>query len=225
VRLSALFFTLSIALSLPAVAQIVAAPPTSGGQSALITAPAGADYIYSLAQVQGYFGPCLQVKRASDGTKLNIGFVNGYCDFATAFAFGSATTLSLSEIYDQGGKGNDNPCTVGCPAVTAADAIRGLQGLIINSVGSNNDFPIPLTVTNNSQSVTVYSVAAPLNVGISALWQMTAIQNISTLLDQAGGPSDQIFQNNGVTIVGDITHVYSRTTEPEVTGLRLARLQ
>src|SRR5579863_5097540 len=56
-----------------------------------------------------YNGPLYQVKRASDGTTLDIGTLSagGYANAAAQNSFCAGTTCTITEIFDQSGHGNN----------------------------------------------------------------------------------------------------------------------
>jgi non-reducing end alpha-L-arabinofuranosidase len=71
--------------------------------------PCVAAYSTTRALYADYDGSLYQVKRASDSTTSNIGLLSegGYVDAATQDSFCSGTTCTITEIYDQSGKGNN----------------------------------------------------------------------------------------------------------------------
>jgi len=54
-----------------------------------------------------YKGYCLRVRRASDDTTLDIGFVGGYIDYASINAFCAGTNGFVAIYYNQYSAGND----------------------------------------------------------------------------------------------------------------------
>jgi hypothetical protein len=71
--------------------------------------PAGASAIYSLRKVvKAYAGKCVNVRRLSDNTATDIGFLSsGAIDMPTALTFGAGTMLFVTKWYDQSGGGHD----------------------------------------------------------------------------------------------------------------------
>lgn len=53
-----------------------------------------------------YSGPCVQVRRFSDNTNLDIGFVGDYVDTAAIASFCAGTTGGVRRWYDQSGNNN-----------------------------------------------------------------------------------------------------------------------
>jgi hypothetical protein len=88
----------------------------------LSASPAGA---YSLRKLRSaYAGNCITVKRASDSTTSNIGFVNNMLDVSTLMTFCSQTNCTVTTWFDQSTNG------VNLVAGTAAPLIV-LNGMLI----------------------------------------------------------------------------------------------
>ena len=61
---------------------------------------------YSLNLVRSnYTGFCIRVRRSSDNTEINIGFVNGFLDIITLLSFVGVGTGFVTIWYDQSGAG------------------------------------------------------------------------------------------------------------------------
>jgi PKD repeat protein len=64
---------------------------------------------YSLRKLRSsYAGNCIRVRRTSDNTELNIGFVNNFLDTATLVSFVGAGSGFLTRFYDQSGNNRDS---------------------------------------------------------------------------------------------------------------------
>ncbi|HUV68599.1 MAG TPA: arabinofuranosidase catalytic domain-containing protein [Terracidiphilus sp.] len=146
-------FALSLALTLPGVALMIAQPaaaqPNARPQGPCdIYAAAGnacvAAHSTTRALYAGYNGPLYQVLRQSDGKTLDIGVVKpgqsdagGYADAAAQDAFCANTYCWITTIYDQSPKHND-----------LTQAPRG--GFSGPAMGGSNNLPIadmaPITV-------------------------------------------------------------------------------
>ena len=87
-----------------------------------------------------YSGSAIRVRRASDNTETNIGFVNNELDISTLQTFCSGTNGFVTTIYDQ--KGSNN--------FVQTNALR--QGIIVSSgvVNLLNGKPIILRSTDNN---------------------------------------------------------------------------
>lgn len=77
-----------------------------------------------------YAGSAMQIKRASDSTTQDIGFVSGEFDQTSANAFCSGTTCTLSIWYDQSGNGSNITCSSNCPTVYAGGALNKMNGKV-----------------------------------------------------------------------------------------------
>ena len=74
----------------------------------LLDTYSGAAVGYSLRRLRtAYSGDCIKVRRASDSTELDIGFVSNVLDTASLATFCSGTDGFVSVWYDQSGNGND----------------------------------------------------------------------------------------------------------------------
>ena len=74
----------------------------------LLDTYSGAAAAYSLRQLSStYSGDAIVVRRASDNTTQNIGFVNNELDTASLESFCSGTDGFVTTWYDQSGNGND----------------------------------------------------------------------------------------------------------------------
>ena len=140
---------------LPAVTQAFSA----------ITAPAGARGIFSVIRIAGYNGACLQVKRSSDNTTMDIGFVNNVVDWVTADTFAAGSTLEVSIWYDQSGTGNNfvNPTSGTAPLFIKESQWKGIRPLtqeVINLASQARYSQLTLSTPVTQAAVTVYAVMA-----------------------------------------------------------------
>jgi len=68
----------------------------------------GASVAYSFRKLRsGYTGNCVKVKRSSDNTFLDIGFINNILDEASLLTFVGSGDGYIEKWYDQSGNGND----------------------------------------------------------------------------------------------------------------------
>jgi hypothetical protein len=68
----------------------------------------GAAAAYSLRQLRSaYTGSAIRVRRSSDNTEQNIGFVNNVLDTASLTSFCSGTNGFVTTWYDQSGNGRN----------------------------------------------------------------------------------------------------------------------
>jgi hypothetical protein len=182
----------------------VRASVSSGG---MFLPTVGLQALYSMVQQKGYNGPCMTVTRASDSTLKTVGFVNGYCDVATAFTFGGGTTLSCTTFYDQSGSGLNLP---NCGSLNSTDITNGIQGI-------TNDFGtilLPAGLSFNRQSETAVAIASTMDAGTGALFQLGSVLFSSVTGVQQINESDVLFVGTGPGFVQ--SGLYGPTTNPVV---------
>src|SRR5210317_1337729 len=81
---------------------------TTLGANLLLDTYTGASAAYSLRKLRsGYTGDAIEVRRASDNTTQDIGFVDGELDTTSLASFCSGTDGFVTTWYDQSGNGND----------------------------------------------------------------------------------------------------------------------
>ena len=122
-------------------------PPAFTG---LLNDYSGAAAAYSLRLLDNtYTGDAIVVRRASDNTTQNIGFVNNELDTATLESFCSGTDGFVTTWYDQSGNGNDADQIAASaqPKIVSAGstilengkaAIDGLSGAFLKVQGITN---------------------------------------------------------------------------------------
>jgi hypothetical protein len=87
---------------------VVTDTATLVGYTGLLDTYSGAAAAYSLRLLDtSYTGDAIVVRRASDNTTQNIGFVNNELDTASLESFCSGTDGFVTTWYDQSGNGND----------------------------------------------------------------------------------------------------------------------
>lgn len=133
---------------------------TSGSSNnASITLPsANLQAIYSTIQYQGWGGKCLQVERTSDSATMDIGFVNGVCDIASAMTFAGGTTPLVTKWYDESGNGNDatQATAANMPVFTNFNMINNIPG--VTAWNGTQLLLLPAGFSTNMQSTTVFSI-------------------------------------------------------------------
>lgn len=81
---------------------------SQGGVELLLDTYTGAAAAYSLRLLRSaYTGDAIEVRRASDNTTQDIGFVNNELDTTSLESFCSGTNGFVTTWYDQSGNGND----------------------------------------------------------------------------------------------------------------------
>lgn len=139
-------------------------------QPAVIVVPAGAIGVYSVVKTSiggvPWAGNCLQVKRASDHTTLDIGWNGNVVDWAAADAFAAGSVLEACIWYDQSGSGNNfaNATNDRAPLFQREShwkGIRPLTGeLLTNSLNPRGLF-VTWAVAPDQNAMTIYHVGAP----------------------------------------------------------------
>ena len=135
---------------------------------------------YSLRKLSStYTGNCIQVRRSSDNTAQDIGFVNNVLDTASLFTFVGAGNGFVTTWYDQSGNGRNTTQPVatsqpmiivagalvtrgGKPAVSFYDPIANLNNSLINSaigfpVNNVSHFAVSSKRINGANLRTIYS--------------------------------------------------------------------
>jgi hypothetical protein len=97
-----------------------------------------------------YTGNCLEVRRSSDNTTLNIGFVNNYLDTASLLAFVGSGNGFVRTWYDQSGNGRDLTQTTSAsyqPQIVASGSLITRNG--IATIKANSTQYLTLLATIN----------------------------------------------------------------------------
>ena len=107
--------------------------------------PCVAAYSMDRALYSNYAGPLYQVKRASDGTTANIGLLDtgGDVNASEQDSFCADTACTITEIYDQSGKGN-NLTIEGAGGNGAADSGAAANALPI-TIDGNEAYGLDIT--------------------------------------------------------------------------------
>jgi hypothetical protein len=124
-----------------------------------------------------YAGKSINVKRASDSTTQDIGFVSNVLDTASLATFCSGTTGSVNIWYDQSGGGNNmTPGAAAGPIIYQSGAVTTINGK-----------PAPLFVAASSTQLGNASLSSnPVNT----LYQNAVVQPNNFAGDMAiSGPS------------------------------------
>jgi hypothetical protein len=119
---------------------------------------------YSLRKLRAaYTGSAIQVRRASDNTTQNIGFVNNELDTSALTTFCSGTNGFVTTWYDQSGNGRNATQTTAAnqPQIVSSGSVLTLTGTgsanpCIRFDGSNDFFDLSTTIpisTGNKFSI------------------------------------------------------------------------
>lgn len=140
--------------------------------AALVLDDFTADLAFSTRKLRtAYSGYCMKVRRTSDNTTLEVGFVDGYIDTASMSSFGSGTTLTIVTWYDQSGNGNNlyQSTANEQPVIYSGGAFKTAGGKLGLSVGtvaeSDDDMLLTTAITSMASGATCYNVAKRPSTG------------------------------------------------------------
>ena len=106
---------------------------------------------YSLRKLRyGYSGNAIRVRRSSDNTETDIGFVNRLLDTATLLSFIGSGSGFINIWYDQTGNGYNLTQT------TAANQPRIVNAGVIDSLNSK-----PAIFTNDANKTSLFNTSVP----------------------------------------------------------------
>lgn len=147
----------------------------------------GAAAAYSLRLLRSaYTGSAIRVRRASDNTEQNIGFVNNVLDTSSLTSFCSGTNGFVTTWYDQSGNANN---------ATQGTAANQPQIVSSGSVIEVNNKPT-VQFTNTSQQTLSYPNTIWTYTGDSTLFHVSRNRNsgstqYGSLISQGGGTANQ----------------------------------
>jgi hypothetical protein len=114
---------------------------------------------YSLRLLRtAYTGDAIRVRRASDNTEQDIGFVSNELDTSALTTFCSGTNGFVKTWYDQSGNGNDASQTTSAnqPQIVSSGSVLNVNGkpsLLFD--GTNDEFSLSSTITTSIYSTFV----------------------------------------------------------------------
>jgi len=121
----------------------------------------GAAAAYSLRQLSStYTGSAIRVRRSSDNTEQNIGFVNNELDTTTLASFCSGTNGFVTTWYDQSGNGNNATQTTAAnqPQIVSAGSVLNINSKpSLLTDGTNDSFTIT-SISTLSSNYTLFNV-------------------------------------------------------------------
>ena len=167
-----------------------------GGFIGLLDEYSGAAAAYSLRKLRtAYTGSAIEVRRASDNTTQDIGFVDGELDTSTLATFCSGTNGFVTTWYDQSGNGNDATQTTAANQPKIYDSVSGViedNGKpSVQFDGSNDSFDMTSAITTS-----IYSNFAVIKKQITNSVGLTIGLNNGMSI---GAWSDgNIYENNGL---------------------------
>jgi len=190
-----------------------------GGFSGLLDEYSGAAAAYSLRQLSStYSGDAIRVRRLSDNTETNIGFVNNELDTTTLDTFCSGTDGFVTTWYDQSGNGYDATQTTASNQPKIYDSVSGVieeNGKpAVEFDGSNDAFIVwnnttaPTLFQDMSDAITLLSVekASVISNSNGSWYNGSTIIEIRSNINTAHVPFNLGYSNNtsGFGVKGDL---------------------
>lgn len=193
-----------------------------GSESYFLDAYGGASVAYSLRLLSSsYSGYAVKIRRASDSTTLNVGFLNGVVDSASIITFCTGTNGFVDTWYDQSGNGRHAvaPNTTSQPKIY--DISLGYLGYVL--FGGNQYLPTTLSYTFDGL-IDVYQVVKANGSGV---YGRASLTNAYFGFYFNGGTSstftgfDQYTSKvNNVSIGNTADNVYDATVNKSVYSVR-----
>jgi hypothetical protein len=138
-----------------------------------------------------YSGPCMRVRRVSDGAEQDIGFIGSLLDVAAISSFCAGTTGRVATWYDQSGNG-----------VNVTQATQSAMPIIYQSgaVTLINSTPA-LSLTGAEGLVTSTAVPWPMSVGeLTAVCAYRLSGGSTSILVEGGYPGTHASVTGGLLI-------------------------
>lgn len=159
---------------------------------------------YSVRKVNcSYTGYCLKVRRSSDNTESDIGFLSNALDQTALLAFVGAGNGYVSKIYDQSGNGND-----------AVQTTTGSQPILVTSGVVNTSNSLPAIYFDGSDDY--MNISTPVSASYS--WTSFMVQRRGTNSDVSmflGGsnvlPFTPLLSTDGNVYIGNAHNTYYYT--------------
>ncbi len=134
--------------------------PTVASFTGLLDTYPNASAAYSLRQLRtAYTGDAIRVRRSSDNTEQNIGFVNNVLDTASLLTFCGAGNGFVTTWYDQSGNAKNSTQTIALqqPRIVNAGSLDTVNGkAAVLGDGSNDTLSnITLSLSNPTSIFTV----------------------------------------------------------------------
>jgi hypothetical protein len=174
----------------------------------LLDTYSGAAAAYSLRKLRtAYTGDAIRVRRASDNTEQNIGFVNNELDTASLTSFCSGTDGFVTTWYDQSGNGRDATQTTAAnqPQIVSSGSVILENGKPSIEFDNTNDFLNTSTFTSLSNAS--YFIVSRLNIGtgsndysynFSTQGSSSPLQGLSKW-HNSGADANKRYLYNGIT--------------------------
>lgn len=190
--------------SVSANGQIINGSPayrwTNVPYSYLLDSYTSADAAWSLLKLKSdYSGNCIKVRRSSDNTTQDIGFVNNEVDTASIISFVSSNSGYIDTWYDQSGNGRDltqstngnQPRIVNAGTLFRKNGKVAVEFISASSTWMRNT-GLSLSSTADFLSVSVHNANTPANNNVVMYTGSAALghqSNSNLLYGYAGGIS------------------------------------
>lgn len=126
-----LIFIILLSFSISAKGQAIFHANNQTPASFLLDTYTGAAAAYSLRKIRsGYTGFCINVRRSSDDTNMDIGFVSDYIDTATMKTFVGAGNGVVWTWYDQSTNANNAKGSLHGAIIITAGVVERQNGLV-----------------------------------------------------------------------------------------------
>ena len=156
----------------------------------------GAAAAYSLRLLSStYTGDAIRVRRASDNTEQDIGFVNNELDTSTLITFCSGTNGFVKTWYDQSGNANDATQTTASaqPQIVSSGSVILENGKPALDFDGSDDYFVLSTIQNTPSYLSIINIFNHTNAALpgvlfghrsysTPLIQLTAQTNVETRL-------------------------------------------
>ena len=157
-----------------------------------------------------YAGNCMEVRRASDGTTQNIGFVDGDVDTASITSFCSGTDGFVRTWFDQSGNGLDAVQTTTANQPKIYDSTTGI---VTESTRPALDFGSSgfYDLGDNADTTThlsVFGVGRSASVSFGSCYFSKTRAGVTTLDRWSSGHSLSTWRGNQATIQGNAAGAY-----------------
>jgi hypothetical protein len=180
---------------------------------------------YSLRKLRtAYTGNAIRVRRASDNTEQNIGFVNNELDTASLTSFCSGTNGFVTTWYDQSGNGYDATQTTGAnqPQIVSSGSVildNGKPSLQFDGINDLLIYNGLVYATNTLFSNAVFSLNSPSNFVVIASQNSGGTGRSSILgIDDSSPKKSSYFFNNGTSYTNKSSGTIANLTQTLMTN-------
>lgn len=178
--------------------------------SYLLDAYTGANTAFSMFKLrEAYSGSCLRVRRSSDNTEQDIGFVDNYLDETSLTSFVGANDGFVVKWYDQSGNANNlsQATASNQPQIVSSGSIIKRNGIAVISADTGKYLNLSTAPTLNSSFSWWLSYEKTLTTNQSIMFRDT-----TNILYSDSGTTQNIGNNAGSNISITISSSLSANT-------------